>query len=36
MLVKLDKDYGNEQTDEKWEDYYAERLLEHFTGGASR
>ena len=36
MLVKLDKDHGSEQTDEKWEDYYAERLLEHFAGGASR
>jgi hypothetical protein len=35
MLVKLDKDYGNEATDENWEDYYAERLVEHFAGGAS-
>ena len=35
MLVKLDKDYESEQTDEKWEDYYAERRLEHFAGGAS-
>jgi hypothetical protein len=31
MLVKLDKDYGNEPSNEKWEDYYAERLLEHFA-----
>jgi hypothetical protein len=32
MLVKLDKDYGKEQADEGWENYYAERLLEHFAG----
>jgi hypothetical protein len=32
LLVKLDKDYGNETTDQKWEDYYAERLLQHFVG----
>lgn len=31
MLVQLDKDYGNERPDEKWEDYYARRLLEHFA-----
>jgi hypothetical protein len=30
MLVKLDKDYEAEQPQEKWENYYAERLLEHF------
>jgi hypothetical protein len=35
MLVKLDKDYGTEETDEKWEDYYAERLLKHFAGRPS-
>src|SRR5262245_18213051 len=34
MLVKLDKDYENEETDLKWEDYYAKRLLEHFAAGA--
>ncbi len=32
MLVKLDKDYGSEDTNQKWEDYYAERLLKHFAG----
>lgn len=32
LLVKLDKDYGNETTEQKWEDYYAERLLQHFVG----
>jgi hypothetical protein len=31
MLVKLDKEYEGEKTDVKWEDYYAERLLEHFS-----
>ena len=30
MLVKLDKDYTAEAPDEKFEDYYARRLLEHF------
>ena len=32
MLVKLDKNYGSEETNQKWEDYYAERLLKHFAG----
>jgi hypothetical protein len=32
LLVKLDKEYGTVKTDEKWEDYYAERLLKHFAG----
>ena len=30
MLVQLDRDYTAEQPDEKFEDYYARRLLEHF------
>ena len=30
MLVKLDKDYTAVQPDEKFEDYYARGLLEHF------
>ena|SRR5437867_2501219 len=30
MLVRLEKRYGMESPDEKWEDYYARGLLEHF------
>jgi len=30
MLVRLDKKYTIEGPDEKWEDYYARGLLEHF------
>ena len=30
MLVLLDKDYSAESPDEKFEDYYARRLAEHF------
>jgi hypothetical protein len=30
MLVRLDKKYTTEGPDEKWEDYYARGLLEHF------
>jgi hypothetical protein len=30
MLVQLDKDYAAEGPDEKFEDYYARRLWEHF------
>ena len=32
MLVKLGKDYAAESPDQGWEDYYAERLVEHFAG----
>jgi hypothetical protein len=32
MLVQLDRDFGDGGSDEKWEDFYAERLLEHFAG----
>jgi hypothetical protein len=31
-LVQLDRDYGAESPDRKWEDYYAERLIERFAG----
>lgn len=31
MLVKLDKDYGAEQPDQAWEDYYAERLVKELS-----
>jgi hypothetical protein len=30
MLVRLDKEFTAENPDEKFEDYYARRLLEHF------
>jgi hypothetical protein len=30
MLVKLDKDYSAQQPSERWEDYYAQKLMEHF------
>jgi hypothetical protein len=30
MLVRLDKEYAAENPDEKFEDWYAQRLLEHF------
>ena len=30
MLVRLDKKYTMEGPDEKWEDFYARGLLEHF------
>ena len=30
-LVQLDRDYTAEAPDEKWEDYYAERLIERFA-----
>ena len=30
MLVRLDKQYTSESPDEKFEDYYARGLLEHF------
>jgi hypothetical protein len=31
-LVKLNKAYMDESPEERWEDYYAARLLEHFGG----
>jgi hypothetical protein len=30
MLVRLDKKYTMESPDERWEDFYARGLLEHF------
>jgi hypothetical protein len=30
-LVQLDRDYTAESPNEKWEDYYAERLIERFA-----
>jgi hypothetical protein len=31
MLVKLDKDYTAQQPSDRWEDYYARRLMEYFA-----
>jgi hypothetical protein len=31
MLVKLDKDYAAENPDEKWENYYARAVVDHFA-----
>jgi hypothetical protein len=30
LLVTLDKEYTSESPGEPWEDYYAERLVDHF------
>ncbi len=30
MLVKLDKDYVADHPTERWEDYYAARIVDHF------
>jgi hypothetical protein len=31
MLVRLDKEYAEQQPSEPWEQYYASRLIEHFS-----
>lgn len=31
LLVTLGKDYGEEHPSESWEDWYAERILTHFS-----
>lgn len=31
LLVSLDKEYIAQNPDERWEDYYARRLVEHFA-----
>jgi hypothetical protein len=31
MLVRLDKEYADQQPSEPWEQFYARRLVEHFT-----
>jgi hypothetical protein len=33
MLVKLDKEYAEQQPTAPWERYYAERLVRHFAAG---
>ena len=32
-LVALDREYAGEPREERWEDWYARRLLERFGGG---
>ena len=32
MLVRLDKEYLERSPAERWEDYYADALVEHFKG----
>ncbi len=34
VLVALDKEYTRDAPSEKWEDFYAERLIEHFAPAA--
>jgi hypothetical protein len=31
MLVRLDKEYAEQQPSDPWEQYYARRLVEHFS-----
>jgi hypothetical protein len=31
LLVQLDKDYSEARPDERWEDWYAPRVVDHFT-----
>jgi len=31
LLVSLDKEYTASQPDQPWEDFYAERILSHFS-----
>ena len=33
-LVQLDRDYASESRDERWEDWYASRLVDRFGAGA--
>jgi len=30
MLVRLDKEYTERQSNERWEDFYARELIAHF------
>ena len=34
LLVSLDKDYANSGTDEPWPQWYADRVIDHFTPSA--
>jgi hypothetical protein len=31
LLVELDRDYTESNSDERWEDYYARRIIEHLS-----
>jgi hypothetical protein len=33
LLVRLDKEYTERRPDQRWEDFYARALLDHFAGG---
>jgi hypothetical protein len=33
LLVRLDKEYTERSPDERWEDYYANELVGHFSQG---
>jgi hypothetical protein len=33
LLVRLDKEYTDRHPDQRWEDYYAHALLDHFAAG---
>ena len=33
LLVRLDKEYTERRPDQRWEDYYAGELLNHFGAG---
>jgi hypothetical protein len=33
LLVGLDQEYTKRQPDQRWEDYYAQELLRHFSPG---
>src|SRR5437762_14319302 len=35
LLVRLDKEYGEQQPSDRWEDHYARGLASHFGGEAS-
>ena len=31
LLVRLDKEYTERHSDQRWEDYYAQELIRHFS-----
>jgi hypothetical protein len=33
LLVRLDKEYTERRPDQRWEDYYAQELVDHFSPG---
>jgi hypothetical protein len=32
LLVRLDKEYTSARPEQRWEDFYAAGLVEHFSG----